>query len=165
MTKFRWTVLMLIIGLSNSSGNLKSQVKIIWYEDLPDCPCKNPDFYEVKLNDGWAKDKGDIKKYHKGATECFRSYPFTKTSIGNSGQQCCFDIQGNLIKSGAGAGTPDKVSTCNGEDKNGQMKLRLLGIYGHYFKDVTPWNKAGNAEDAWKSYNTQWVPNQGLNCN
>ncbi len=135
-----------------------------WYKALPDCPCRNPDLTGVKLNDGWAKDKGDTGTYHAGAAECFRSYPPVKTAAGNSGQQCCYDKAGNLITGGTGAGTPDKVSTAGGEDKEGVMTTRLLAIPGHYRQDVAPWRDLGGKDSAWKEYNTRWVPNKGNGC-
>ncbi len=135
-----------------------------WYESLPDCPCRDPDWLGTKVNDGWALDAGDIEKYHKAAHRCFRSYPYVLTAAGKSGQQCCYDKQGFLIKSGSGAGTPDKVSTCDGEDEQGRMKFRIMGLTGHYLNDVRPFEKAGNSANGWKTYHKEWVPNQGKNC-
>lgn len=149
----------LVVIISNGSQDEKNDDE--WYKSLPVCPCTNPDMSGVKINDGWAKDKGNISKYHKGATECFRSYPYVKTSTGNSCQQCCYDDGGLLIKVGSGAGTPDKVSTCAGEDTEGIMTSRFLALISHYYKDVKPWEKAGSPNDAWKTYNKYWVPNQG----
>jgi len=135
-----------------------------WYGALPACPCENPDRDGIKPNDGWAKDKGDIATYHTGATECFRSYPPVATREGASGQQCCYDAQGRLITCGSGAGTPDKISTCDGEDENGAMTIRVGGLFGHLNKDVSPWKKMGGQNDAWKSYNLLWPPNNGNRC-
>lgn len=135
-----------------------------WYEKLPNCPCENPDKKGVKLNDGWAKDKGDIAKYHRGAAECFRSYPPVETAEGVSGQQCCYDAEGELITGGCGAGTPDKVSTCDGEDEHGAVKTRVSGVLGHYTKDVKPWDKFGGVDSGWVRYNAIWKPNNGNKC-
>lgn len=135
-----------------------------WYATLPDCPCENPDVNSVKLNDGWAKDKGNLEIYHKGATVCFRNYPPVQTSAGFSAQQCCYDDNGKLIKEGAGAGTPDKISSCDGEDGSGEMNIRYIGLPGHFVKDVIPFRRAGTPEEAWKKYNLEWVPNKGDNC-
>jgi hypothetical protein len=136
-----------------------------WHELLPDCPCRDPDAAGIKIGDGWAKDKGNLKRYHNGAATSFRSYPATKTSEGKSGQQCCYDINGNLILSGAGAGTPDKVSTCKGETRKGKMKFRMSGIIGHVRKDVRPWKKRMKTDkNGWIGYNRLWPPNQGNNC-
>ncbi len=148
----------------SSTQQLDNQDSSTWHEKLPACPCENPDRDGVKLNDGWAEDKGDIEKYHSGATKCFRSYPYTKTQMGKSGQQCCYDANGKLITGGSGAGTPDKVSTCSGEKKDGAMIIRQSGLWGHYFKDVRPWVKFGGVNGGWKEYNKTWVPNQGNNC-
>lgn len=130
-----------------------------WHEKLPHCPCENPDLKQIALNDGWAQDVGNIKKYHSGATTCFRSYPPVKTSEGMSGQQCCYDSLGNLIKCGSGAGTPDRASTCLGEDSMGIMTLNKNGVFAHLYKDVLPWHKKG-----WREYNKIWVPNKGQDC-
>ena len=65
---------------------------------LPDCPCRDPDEHSVRLNDGWAVDKGNIDLYHPGARICFRSYPAVKTSAGLSGQQCCYDSDGSVLR-------------------------------------------------------------------
>lgn len=139
--------------------------KKAWYQSLPDCRCNNPDKNGIKLQDGWSKDIGNIKEFHKGAKECFRSYPAIKTPEGKSGQQCCYNTEGKLISCGSGAGTPDKVSTCNGEDNNGVMTVRYSTLIGHYLKDVLPFKKAGSTNNAWKKYNQEWVPSKGKNCN
>jgi hypothetical protein len=87
-----------------------------------------------------------------------------KTGEGKSGQQCCYDTNGKLIKDGSGAGTPDKVSTCKGENPDGTMKVRSSGLWGHYFRDVRPWVKLGGENNGWIEYNKIWVPNKGNNC-
>ncbi len=136
-----------------------------WYEQLPDCPCKDPDYNGIQLNDGWAKDRGDLNKYHKGAASSYRSYPPVITEAGKSCQQCCYDANGDLITSGSGAGTPDKVSTCSGENEKGEMTLRWVGLAGHYFKDVKPWQRYMKADSAgWQVYNRYWIPNTGKAC-
>lgn len=135
-----------------------------WYNYLPDCLCQNPDRRFINIKDGWAKDKGDINKYHKGASSCFRSYPPTITSEGESGQQCCYDKSSNLITQGSGTGTPDKVSTCNGENSEGIMTTKFTAFFKHYRKDVKPWNNFGGQNGGWVKYNLLWKPNKGQNC-
>lgn len=159
---FRWLLSSLLIGLMTSV--VSSTQEPGWSTSLPDCPCRNPDEQGITMNDGWARDKGDIGYYHPGAQICFRSYPYTLTSAGKSCQQCCYNAKGLLIKKGSGAGTPDKVSTCAGEDKWGDMITRYAGLAGHYWKDVRPWKQAGAPENAWKRYNVYWIPNPGKNC-
>lgn len=145
-----------------------SDIQIIkskkWYELLPDCPCESPDKHNVILNDGWAKDAGDINYYHSGANLCIRSYPPTTTIHGKSGQQCCYDLNNKLITSGTGAGTPDMVSTCDGEDNKGEMATRILGLIGHWKKDVLPWEKAGGKTNGWVKYNQTHPPNNDNEC-
>ncbi|MDX1911532.1 MAG: hypothetical protein SFV22_08615 [Saprospiraceae bacterium] len=135
-----------------------------WLDHLPSCPCESPDKNGVKLNDGWAKDVGNIAKYHKGATESFRSYPPIQTAEGLSGQQCCYDSEGKLITEGSGAGTPDKVSTCDGEDSKGIMTTRYGGVLWHFKKDVKPWESMGGVDSGWVKYNLIWKPNNGNGC-
>lgn len=159
----------LLLFPSSSTFKLTSFLKETqrdWYTSLPDCPCIDPDFNGVVLNDGWAKDKGDLSKYHKGATTSYRSYPPIQTAEGKSSQQCCYDKNHNLIKNGRAAGTPDKVSTCRGEDTNGEMLIRWSGLIGHFIKDVQPWNKYMKLDsiNGWKEYNKLWKPNEGKNC-
>lgn len=152
-----------MVTCSNKQPISASSVKK-WYDTLPPCPCENPDKNGVQLNDGWAKDKGEIEKYHSGATECYRSYPVMETTEGASCQQCCYDSSGKLITGGSGAGTPDKESTCSGENSSGVMTMRLTGILGHYKKDVVPWDEMGGKDSGWKKYNLFWVPNKGNAC-
>ena len=142
----------------------KSTSNHAWFERLPACSCQNPDKNGIVINDGWAKDVGNIKKYHSGATESFRSYPAIKTSEGHSGQQCCYGTDGRLITGGRGAGTPDKVSTCNGEDAQGVMKTDYGSLWGHYIKDVRPWDRFGGQKDGWVQYNQLWPPNNKNGC-
>ena len=138
--------------------------EVVWYTLLPECPCTNPDMTAVQLSDGWARDVGDTDTYHRGATVCYRSYPAIETTEGMSGQQCCYDEHGQLITSGSGAGTPDKVSTCAGEDEHGDMTINYSRVIGHMTKDVIPWNKAGGTNNGWQKYNLDWPPSQGQNC-
>lgn len=143
----------------------KNDLVDIWYKRLPQCPCKNPDLNGVKINDGWAKDKGNLDKYHRGATASYRSYPYVKTSAGKSGQQCCYDTNGDLITEGRAAGTPDKISTCKGENSNGFMKVRTFSLLKHFSHDVKPWTRfMKNDEAGWNSYNQLWLPNKGNRC-
>jgi len=136
-----------------------------WFTQLPACPCTAPDRDGVKTEDGWAKDKGDIQRFHRGATTSYRSYPPVRTSEGLSAQQCCYNEKGSLITFGRGAGTPDKVSVCKGEDREGNIKVRLSGLSGHYFKDVRPWKKLMKKDSlGWKAYNILWIPDNRNHC-
>ncbi len=171
------TILLLCIGFNNAycqnsdvsytksdKNKTNEQVDVSWLMYLPACPCINPDLNGIKTNDGWAKDRGNIQKNHSGATECFRSYPYVKTSEGKSGQQCCYDEKGNLITQGTGAGTLDKVSPCSGEKSNGNMKVKLSILIGHFINDVKPSKKLGEKSERWKIYNKIWQPNNANNC-
>ena len=150
-----------------------------WYNLLPGCPCRNPDFDSIHLNDGWAREplkeemrglqklfasKKNFKSYHVGAEASFRSYPAVNTIIDgkkfHSGQQCTYDKTGNLIKSGAGAGTPDKVCPVKGENKKGLMRVSFIKVMGHYKYDAKPFKKMD-----WKTYHIYWPPHKGAGCN
>ncbi|MBL7829225.1 MAG: hypothetical protein JNJ57_21500 [Saprospiraceae bacterium] len=137
---------------------------ITWHQKLTPCPCENPDWDSVRVGDGWARDLGNIAKYHAGSTACFRSYPSVSTSEGRSGQQCCYDAQGKLILCGSGAGTPDMISTCNGEDGRGIMRTKYSALFGHWRKDVRPWEAAGGRDSGWVKYNLIHPPNTGDGC-
>jgi hypothetical protein len=125
-----------------------------WIAQLPECPCEVPD--KKLVGDGWAVDIGDIKKHHKGASICFRSYPAIKTDQGMSGQQCCYDSEGQLITTGKGAGTPDRETSCAGEGNDGRMKVAFPGVIFHYFKDVLPGPRVSD-----KTYLKKWRPSLG----
>lgn len=124
-----------------------------WTTQLPSCPCELPS--NTDLDDGWAIDAGNIEYYHPGSTVCIRSYPAIETDQGWSGQQCCYDENGKLITAGAGEGTPDRSSTCTGEDDQGRMKVSYWGAYLHYFKDVRTFEELG-----WEEYNKIWKPSR-----
>jgi|ERR1051326_919975 hypothetical protein len=149
-----------------------------WYEQLPHCPCENPDLHGTKLNDGWARERkhsemGFLQKifagkkefifYHPGAAASFRSYPYVKTIINGkkfkSCQQCTYDEKGKLIINTAGAGTPDKSSPAKGENKNGLLKVNIFRVLRHRKYDSNPWK----AEE-WKEYHKFWPPDKGVNC-
>ena len=160
---FAYVILLSDAGCKHSKKGEGSQ-NTVWYDQLPACPCENPDKNGVVLNDGWAKDAGNIAKYHAGSAECFRSYPATKTSEGESGQQCCYDVEGKLITGGSAAGTPDKSCTCKGEDAQGVMVTDYGNLLGHYTNDVRPWDRYGGVDSGWVEYNKLWVPNNKNGC-
>ena len=129
-----------------------------WLTQLPNCPCEEPG---DDPNDGWAWDaKADLKTYHVGANHCYRSYPAVKTSQGKSCQQCCYDENGKLIVDGSAAGTPDRESSCKGENDEGIMKPNYTNTLAHAWKDVIPYFRM-----SMENYHKSWQPNQGDNCN
>jgi hypothetical protein len=92
-------------------------------DSLPDCECniKNPIKNRglppwLKVPDDWYVDGACWKDgiygwprdfgYHPGAYGCIRSTP-EWFDPKKPAQQCCYDAAGDLITSGAGAGTPD----------------------------------------------------------
>ena len=167
-----------LMSCSAQKKYVEAAEKVKWYELLPHCPCENPDWNGVKVNDGWAREryrnemgffqktfagKRDFTFYHPGAVTSFRSYPYVKTSINGkkfkSGQQCAYDKVGKLIKSSEGAGTPDKSSPAVGENKKGLLKVNIFRVRKHVKHDSSPWK----AEE-WKEYHKFWPPDKGLNC-
>jgi hypothetical protein len=130
-----------------------------WAMRLPACPCRQPQ--PKALRDGWAVDRVSSLKQHRGAAQCFRSYPPVRTEAGRSGQQCCYDIAESLVTSGSAAGTPDRATSCNGERVDGRMKVRPLGFVSHVLKDVRPWARRYRS---WKTYHAQWPPDNGNAC-
>ncbi len=149
-----------------------------WYELLPHCPCESPDLHGVKIDDGWAREryrsemgffqhtfagKRDFTFFHPGAVTSYRSYPYVKTIIDGkkfkSGQQCAYDKEGKLIKTGPPAGTPDKSSPAKGESKKGLLKVNIFRVRKHIKFDSSPWKP-----DEWKEYHKYWPPDKGINC-
>ncbi len=106
-----------------------------WYALIPKCPCTlqdiealRPPRYKVEQD---RKSISDV--YHPGSAKCFR----IKFSGQSSGNQCCFDADGNLITNGAGAGTPDRVGPIS---PVGVLEWPgyALDIAGHWCCDVFP---------------------------
>ncbi len=177
----RLLVLFLALALLVSSCSSKDPLIIAperWYDLLPDCPCRNPDFDSINNKDGWAREKrteemsrirkliigkNDFTKYHPGAAAGFRSYPYVITVINGkkrkSGQQCMYDEKGDLIKQGAAAGTPDKISPARGESRKGILRVNIFRVAAHVKRDANPWKTEG-----WEKYNVYWPPDQGVDC-
>ena len=132
-----------------------------WADELPDCPCTNPDRDGIVHGDGWASEGGT--GYHPGAAECFRSYPTDENGlkIGGPGQQCCYDTNGDLINCGAGAGTPDKVGCAQDEYEwwpfRGEAAWDYRSLLQHDTLDVTPFDYFRD----YRIYHRFWPPNQG----
>ena len=125
-----------------------------WLATIPNCPDKIcvVNGQPKDCNNGkWESIDEASKKYHPGASWCMRS----KTSSG-SAQQCCYNEEGDLVKSGISAGTPDRHAA-----------VFLNGLYlKHYFHDVAPFEIAyrldGESEGAnILAYLSVRPPNQG----
>ncbi len=92
----------------------------------------------------WCKDNDfpHIDPSTKCPLDCYRSLP------GLSGQQCCYDEDGDLAtdENLPDIGdSPDKVSPASGKDADGNCKFDDLGlILGHIIEDLLP----GMIEDA-----------------
>jgi len=122
-----------------------------WWSVLPDCPCMNPGI--TTLDDGWCSE--GASSFHPGAAECYRGINTTK----GPGQQCCYDANGCLIPTGAGAGTPDRVGVAQGENADGTCNFNTLWAADHWWQDVRPFDPNNLAD-----YHRDWPPNQGNNC-
>jgi RHS repeat-associated protein len=119
-----------------------------WRNALPDCPCKESN---IQKNNDWAQEDwkymGSFGQFfHPGANSSYRGKP--TRFVGPTGkiaypsQQCTYDDNGNLIKDGPGAGTPDLFSP--------RKDAR------HWDYDVVPFLTLGPDE-----YTKTWVPNRG----
>jgi RHS repeat-associated protein len=129
-----------------------------WLGSLPDCPCSLaldplyphapivPMPWQPDLGT-WDNDVFDSDAYHPGAKWCIRQ---TVSGSGcQPGQQCCYDSQGKLIKTGPGAGTPDKYAPEFG------------CLTRHCSGDVNTW-KMCVRENALFMYHAVRPPNQGI---
>jgi len=150
-----------------------------WLKDLPDCPCKIDKYtymtfgfqrrtgYSVRSWDDycpleeegvWSSPSDLLFGYHEGASVCIRSNKLGKN--GKSGQQCCYDKDGDLITHGVGAGTPDKTST----------SVNNFGPGGHQEQDVRPFDVAMLLDGSdYPGINTEEYlkrrpPNNGKKC-
>lgn len=131
-----------------------------WIEDLPDCPCRvnvtrlptSIPFYSrtrlIPIGSPYTWDEdfacnpespNDCAYYHPGALGCIR----TQAEGSTTGQQCCYDAAGRIIKKGRGAGTPDLFAGVFGQ------------IWAHREADVYPFEdccKECNEDDGCANY-------------
>jgi len=133
-----------------------------WYDNLPNCPCSYDE--AKKLNErsnpkGEWLDCGEASQdYHYGATYEIRWAP---SEAGKPGQQCTYDIDGNLITSGIAAGSPDKVSPRACGFIDGALNFDISTPQAHNKKDVEPWEKGGIS---CIEYLKDWPANNGSSC-
>jgi hypothetical protein len=97
---------------------------------IPPCPKKNPGGSQ---GDGWCSEGQN--RLHPGSKECFREIT---SGGGTSGNQCCYDGNGDLITDGPGAGTPDERSPACGENSRGECRWNVGGVAEHLIWDVIP---------------------------
>ena len=131
----------------------KGQSDVGWTDDLPNCPDKIC-IVDGKPENCSAENWGsisDANQFHPGAKWCMRS-----SNSSGGAQQCCYDEDGKIIKSGLGAGTPDKASASF-----------INYVYlNHYFQDVAPFQLAWDLDGGvLGSYLSKYLevrpPNQG----
>lgn len=116
-----------------------------WKKYLPCCP-ENIDLVN---NRDWVIANTclgvDLREcFHLNALNCVRSKNFSGKD--EHGQQCCYDLRGDLIRRGSAAGTPDYFSP----------NCPFAGPHEKY--DVWTWTKLSLNE-----YHAVWTPNQGCN--
>lgn len=136
-----------------------------WYTALPDCPCKYSDAQRLSTTlcpaGSWSDCGLANQSFHYGATYEVRWFP---SVIGNPGQQCTYDINGNLITGGLAAGSPDKVSPLDCSS----VTSRTID---HYCSDVLPWGDltylgicSNTASVPCWQYLREWPANNALAC-
>ncbi|MDP2322839.1 MAG: RHS repeat-associated core domain-containing protein [Gammaproteobacteria bacterium] len=124
-----------------------------WLDSLPNCPCSigvpasNPD------PETWADPSPADPAFHPGGGgNCMRSRAPREWDPSGSGQQCCYDKNGNLITDGPAAGTPDASAPWG-----------PLGIFDHWREDVRPFKWCRDAGMLDK-YLALRPPNNGNKC-
>jgi hypothetical protein len=129
---------------------LRSPSSQPWYDILPSCPCLEP-----KEEDTWTKSNGGLHRYHRGASNSYRSTAFfTTVPHTKHSQQCTYDKQHRLITGGWAAGTPDVVNP-------------LFDRQTHRTVDVMTWEyitDGGKDAKGLAIYHQYWPPNQGEGC-
>ena len=141
---------------SQRIGQSKPPKSKPWHEKLPPCPCtyKEAQDSAKSKGSGWLDCGTADSKYHYGASSEVR----WAGKPGDPGQQCTYDSSGNLITSGIGAGSPDKVSP-QGCGNSSYSWTLLSNAPKHYINDVYPF---GN-EPCWY-YLQKWPANNGNKC-
>lgn len=127
-----------------------------WLNNIPACPdkikvCATTGEPEDCDNGDWYGLSEASQTFHPGAKWCMRS----SDDFGGSGQQCCYDSNGDLVKNGLGAGTPDRR----------HPNIFWNGL-AHYNHDVATFNRAwdldgGNFGPNLRKYLEVRPPSQG----
>ncbi|MEP1075191.1 putative Ig domain-containing protein [Leptolyngbya sp. PL-A3] len=94
---------------------------------------------------GWRREGvGHLSYFHPGAFSAYRRL----SANGVSGQQVTYDFDGKLITGGAGAGTPDLISS-------------EYSVVNHFLADVLPFWRLG-----WQEYTSrpEWAPQNERNA-
>lgn len=116
-----------------------------WYEYLPDCPvCAE----RAEQSPDWSRDAGTlITDLHPDADVCYRSvagYPSSRSGPFQSlrhRQQCCYDNDGELLRTGGSRGTPDLHNSIGALDP-GHVTVDVFPFYlllpNEYFRFWKP---------------------------
>ena len=120
-----------------------------WADTLPPCPCSVGVPPQNPSDRVWKNPSEADQRYHPGAEWCMRTkgLPYRE-----EGQQCCYDSGGNLITSGAGAGTPDLWAPNEPIDTG-----------RHWYHDVRPFEACRRA-GLLDLYFDARPPNNALGC-
>ncbi|HYC40453.1 MAG TPA: hypothetical protein VEB63_08180 [Chitinophagaceae bacterium] len=139
-------------------GQSKPPKQPPWYDKLPDCPCtyKEAQTKAKQSGSGWMDCGKANQTYHYGATTEVRWKP---NKPGQPGQQCTYDAEGNLITSGVGAGSPDKVSPQGCGPQDGIQYGEVRNFLGHNAQDMQTWENL----PCWQ-YLRDWPANNGNKC-
>jgi len=95
---------------------------------VPDC-CQTVD-RAAAPNSGFVRDTNEllVSFFHPGAASCYRQATITSENM-ESGQQCCYGRDGNLITGPMSGGTVDRVAP------TGNFGINIIR---HFFDDVLP---------------------------
>ncbi|WP_161949926.1 hypothetical protein [Desulfofustis glycolicus] len=121
-----------------------------WLNGLAECPdkiCLSGDKEPINCDNGeWSDCSEPSPKHHPYPTKwCMRS-----SNLTGPGQQCCYTKDGDLIKEGLAAGTPDRYT---GKWQNTATH--------HYLHDVETYNLAVELDRAESDYLDVRPPSQG----
>ncbi|KAJ8039243.1 Sushi domain-containing protein 2 [Holothuria leucospilota] len=112
-----------IMGKSNCSDWM-SVLRLVYITELPPCPCT----YSQAINDDkFILSNFLIDYYHNGAANCFRAP--SQTSLSESGQQCCYGDDGNIL-----IGIEQNGGTADAYSPDG-----VKNFGRHIWYDVLPW--------------------------
>jgi hypothetical protein len=151
-----------------------------WKNALDNCPCTIQEMKSAPYSSRFELSNSPTSEiYHPGAsydyrTSASRVRPFPASSSKNldplmPGQQCIYDINGNLITKGPGAGTPDAYSPNVTFPLQGTFAGALfVGGRSHTYWDESTFDpngmRYGKTGLTWPEYQKTWTPNNGNKC-
>lgn len=113
-----------LINLGKTSCSYWSDRLIPKVDDIDPCPCTED---QASADGNFQRDEYyDVSYFHHGASSCYRC----AAANGSTGEECCYDYEGNILVLPTGGGTADAVAPGNSMN---------LGTFLYYFYDVLPW--------------------------